>query len=156
MFWNKKKKKKEEAPAETIPADSPLFPALKQGQDGSFRLDFNDLKPLHKPKYVTDRIYVISRGNIDLKEAQNITVYAAKEHPEFFENLMPDKHVDLIWCSAYPETMFGEYDLSSLLTGYINRTEGNQYIKGNSPVLPIKGTKDGDEFFILVLVHPEF
>ncbi|MGI6090903.1 MAG: hypothetical protein ACOYEL_05915 [Saccharofermentanales bacterium] len=152
MFWNKKKKK--EGAAEVSP--TPMFPAFKMDEEGNFRLSFDDMKPLAEPKLVTDRIYVISRGNIDLKEAQNITVHAAMAHPEFAENLLTDEHVDLVWCSAYPDAIFSDYKLPSLLIGYIQKSEGDKYLKGDSKLIPIEGNKDGDEYYILILIHMEF
>ena len=93
MFWNKKKKKEE--PAASIFTDPTGIPGFKQNADGTFSLSLDDLGPIAEPKFVTDRIYVISRGNIDLKEAQNITIHAAMNHPEFAENLLTEGHVDL-------------------------------------------------------------
>ena len=152
MFWNKKKK---EEPAKST-AEPTGIPGFKQNADGTFSLSLDGLGPFAEPTYVTDRIYVISRGNIDLKEAQNITVHAAMNHPEFAENLLTKEHVDLVWCSAYPDALFGEYDLQTLLTGYIQNSEGNTYMKGDSPLIPIEGNKDGDDYYILILVHPEY
>ena len=154
MFWNKKKNK--ETPKAKTKTDSMAVPGFKQNANGSFSLSLDDLGPIAEPKFVTDRIYVISRGNIDLKEAQNITIHAAMNHPEFAENLLTEEHVDLVWCSAYPDALFGEHSLPTLLTGYIDHSEGNTYVKGDSPLIPIEGTKDGDDYYILILVHPEF
>ena len=154
MFWNKKKKKEE--PEANIFTDPVGIPGFKQNANGTFSLSLDDLGPIAEPKFVTDRIYVISRGNIDLKEAQNITIHAAMNHPEFSDNLITEQHVDLVWCSAYPDAIFGEYDLQTLLTGYIQNSEGNTYMKGDSPLIPIEGNKDGDDYYILILVHPEY
>ena len=96
MFWNKKKKKEE--PEANIFTDPVGIPGFKQNANGTFSLSLDDLGPIAEPKFVTDRIYVISRGNIDLKEAQNITIHAAMNHPEFAENLLTEGHVDLVWC----------------------------------------------------------
>ena len=161
MFWNKKKKKEEEVPVEMIFTDqpSPVFPGLKQNENGTFSFSFDEPAaapaPKREPKIVTDRIYVISRGNIDLKGAQDITVHAALAYPEFSENLITDSHVDLVWCSAYPDAIFGEYKLTTLLMGYIEQSEGERYMKKDSPVIKLEGNKDGDDYLILVLIHTE-
>lgn len=133
MFWKKKEKK----------------------EDG-VSLSFDEPMQMPEPKIVTDRLYVISRGNIDLEEAQKITLHAAIEHPEFGDNLTPENHVDLVWCSAYPDAIFGEMALPELLVGYVQQTEGDRYLKGDSQLIPISGEKDGDEYYILILIHMEF
>ena len=156
MFWNKKKKEKEEAASEVNYTDSPVLPGFKQNDNGSFSLSLDDMQPVPEPKIITDRIYLISRGNIDLKGAQDITVHAAMAHPEFADNLITEEHVDLVWCSAYPDAIFGEMELQDLLIGYAQQTEGDQYLKGDSQLIPIEGEKDGDEYYILILVHMEF
>ena len=158
MFWNKKKKKEEEEiPVEMIFTDqaTPVFPGLKQNDNGTFSFSLDDMQPIPEPKFVTERLYVISRGNIDLKEAQDITVHASIEHPDLADYLITEDHVDLVWCSAYPDALFGEYELKTLLMGYINQSEGETYMKPSSPVIPIEGSKDGDDYFILILVRPE-
>ena len=158
MFWNKKKKEEEEVPVEMIFTDQPApeFPGFKQNENGSFSLSFDDMAPMPEPRLVTDRLYVISRGNIDLKGAQDITIHAAMAHPEFADYLLTDKHVDLVWVSAYPDAMYGDYELQDLLIGYAQQTEGDRYLKGDSQLIPIEGTKDGDDYYILILVHMEF
>ena len=90
------------------------------------------------------------------QRGQNITLHAAKNHLEFAENLLPDGHVDLVWCSAYPDAIFGEYKLPALLIGYIKNSEGDKYLKDDSKLIPIEGNKDGDDYYILILVHMEF
>ena len=149
MFWKNKKKNPE------TNEEAPVFPKFVVDSEGNYRLSFDDCssKPMPEPKIVTDRLYVISRGNIDLKEAQAITVHAAMEHPEYLDNLVTEKHVDLVWCSAYPDAIFGEMELPALLIGYAQQSEGDKYLKGDSQLIPITGNKDGDEYYILILVH---
>ena len=106
-----------------------------------------------KPKAVTERLYVCSRDNIDLKGAQDITVHAAIHRPDLSEYLITDKRVDLVWCSAYPDSIFGEIPLPSLLMGYIERSEGDQYLKKSSPVIPVEGEINGYEYYIIILVR---
>lgn len=154
MFWNKKKKK-EEVPAEKNYSDSPVFPGFKENSDGTFSLSFDEPAKKKEPKMVTDRIYVISRGNIDLKEAQDITIHAAMDNPDFAGNLITDGHVDLVWCSAYPDAIFGQYKLPELLLGYIKQTEGDKYMKKDSTLIQLEGNKDGDDYYILILIHFE-
>lgn len=152
MFWNRKKKETEKAKAGAVPE----MPGFRKNADGSFSLSLDGPSPVKtEPKVVTERLYVISRGNIDLAEAQEITKYAALEHPERAENLMPDEHVDLVWCAAYPDAIFGEISLQDLLVGYVEKSEGDKYLNKSSQVIPISGTKDGNEYFILILVHLE-
>ncbi len=153
-FFKKKKKKEEEVPVEMIFTDSPSFPGFKQNQDGTFSFSLDSV-PKEEPKLVTDRLYVISRGNIDLKGAQDITVHASLKHPEFAEYLITNKHVDLVWCSAYPDSLFGDHELPELLIGYIKHSEGDTYLKGDSQLIPIEGNKDGDDYYILISVHME-
>ena len=150
MFWNRKKKEEKQS------EKTASMPGFKQNDDGGFSLSFDDVTPMSEPKLITDRLYVISRGNIDLKGAQDITMHAAAAHPEYAVNLLPDEHVDLVWCSAYPDAIFGEMELQDLLIGYAQKTEGDRYLKGDSQLIPIQGTKDGDEYYILILVHMEF
>ena len=152
MFWNRKKKE-EKAKA----GAAPELPGFKKNADGSFSLSLDGDSPaMPEPRVVTERLYVVSRGNIDLAEAQEITKHAAFEHPERADNLMPDEHVDLVWCAAYPDAIFGEIRLQDLLVGYVEQTEGDKYLNKNSQVIPISGTKDGNEYFILILVHLEY
>lgn len=155
MFWNKKKKENAKSGKDSKQSAPPSAPGFKQNSDGSFSLSFDEGKPAAQPKCVTDRLYVISRGNIDLKEAQNITMHAAMNRPELAGNLLPDNHVDLVWCSAYPDALFGEYDLTSLLVEYVNKSEGEKYLNSSSQVIPVQGKKDGDEYLVLMLVHLE-
>ena len=155
MFWNKKKKEAAKAGKDNKKTNPTSAPGFKQNSDGSFSLSLDEEKSSSGPKIVTDRLYVISRGNIDLKEAQNITMHAAMNRPDLAKNLLPDNHVDLVWCSAYPDALFGEYDLSSLLVEYVNKSEGEKYLNSSSQVIPVQGQKDGDEYMVLILVHLE-
>ncbi len=150
MFWNRKKKEKKQ-PEQTV-----AMPSFRQNDNGSFSLSFDDMTAMPEPKLITDRLYVISRGNIDLKGAQDITIHAAFAHPEYAENLLTEEHVDLVWCSAYPDAIFGEMELKDLLIEYAQQTEGDRYLKGDSQLIPIQGEKDGDEYYILILVHMAF
>lgn len=162
MFWNKKKKKEEEIPVDMVFTDqtlfdgSSMFPPIQKNEDGTYSISLSDFESITEPKLVTDRLYVISRGNIDLEEAQNITIHASMAHPEFAEYLLTEKHVDLVWCSAYPDSLFGGMELKDLLIGYVQQSEGDQYLKDDSQLIPIEGTKDGDDYYILILVHMEF
>ena len=135
--------------------DASLFPGFRQNEDGTLSLSLDNPKPMAEPKIVTDRIYLISRGNIDLEEAQKITLHAALEHPEYGDYLAPEKRVDLVWCSAYPDAIFGKEELQYLLISYVQQTEGERYLKADSRFIPIKGTKDGYDYYIMILVHVE-
>lgn len=161
MFWNKKKKKEKAAASQP----APQFPGMvfKTDKDGNktMSLDFdapsNSVR-YETPKIVSDRLYVISRDNIDLRGAQDITIHASVQHPEYLEYLISDKSEkskDLVWCSAYPDSIFGEIPLPTLLIGYIKQSEGDKYLQGDSQLIQIKGEKDGYEYYILIKVHLE-
>lgn len=149
MFWNKKKKEKKAESAVAIPE-------FKENGDDNFSLSFDKPVSMPEPKIITDRLYVISRGNIDLKGAQDITTHAALAYPEYADNLAPEEHVDLVWCSAYPDAIFGEMELPELLVSYVQQSEGERYLNGESQLIPIEGEKDGEEYYILILVHMDF
>lgn len=149
MFWNKKKKEEKAEPA-------PGMPKFKENGNGNYSLSFDEPESMPEPKIITDRLYVISRGNIDLKGAQDITTHAALSHPEYADNLAPEEHVDLVWCSAYPDAIFGEMELPELLISYVQQSEGERYLNEESQLIPVEGEKDGEEYYILILVHMDF
>ena len=84
------------------------------------------------------RLYVISRDSIKLPDAQMIVAHASIKNPIFMSETVP-----LVWVSAYPDSVFGEMSLPSLLIGYAKQSEGEQYLNSNSSVILDEGSYDG-------------
>lgn len=104
-------------------------------------------KPKSKPEETAlSRLYVISRDNIKLYDAQVIVAFAGIEHP-----ILTSKEVPLVWCSAYPDELFGRHSLQTLLLAYVRKNEGDQYLNNRSEVMKVTGTYDGYDFLILAL-----
>jgi len=92
------------------------------------------------------RLYVISRDNIKLNDAQVIVAFASMDYP-----ILSSKEVPLVWSSAYPDEIFGKHSLLTLLLAYAKKNEGSQYLNNESKVMQVTGTYDGYDYLILAL-----
>lgn len=139
MFFKKKDK--------TVKSTAPM-PQFVKGADGNYRLDMsgaNGAKPQETEKTPElTRIYLISRDNIKLPDAQEILLSTGND-------LMLSKAVPLVWCAAYPDELFGKYSLQSLLLTYVKQKEGDEYLKKDSMVHEEKGSFNGYDYYILAL-----
>jgi len=122
-------------------------------EDGSYKLDLGALSdPAPTGVMALKRLYVISRDNIKLEDAQQIVMHAAMENPQYYMLLMMES-APLVWCAAYPDEIFGKESLPSLLLGYAKAQEGDKYLNDKSKLLPIEGKYNGYDYYLLALVH---
>ncbi|HML68538.1 MAG TPA: hypothetical protein PKA81_09085 [Clostridia bacterium] len=149
MFFKKKKEKVSKIAA-------PI--GWKQDEDGNYRIDFDALNammtpepPKPNPGATLERLYVISRDNIQLLDAQNIVLHAASTVQN--GGLLISREVPLVWCAAYPDELFGEVSLPELLLAYANGQEGEKYLNEKSKVMPVEGKHNGYEYYLLALVR---
>jgi hypothetical protein len=149
MFFKKNKDKISKATPSKV---------WKQDKGGNFRIDFdalNAMMPTEPPKsnqgVTLERLYVISRDNIQLSDAQNIVLHAASTVRN--GSLLISREVPLVWCAAYPDELFGEISLQELLLAYANQQEGEKYLNDKSKVIPVEGNYNGYAYYLLALVR---
>ena len=155
MFFKKNKQKASKQP--------PNMPQMKTDHDGNVWFDFSSeaatdntpVKPTKPAKTfqepVLERLYVISRDNIQLSDAQKIVLNAAMNTKN--GELLVSREVPLVWCAAYPDELFGEMSLPELLLGYVSQQEGEKYLNGESMVLPVEGKYNGYDYYLLALIQ---
>ena len=158
MFFKKKKETKETQTKKVEvnnPADIMAMFDYDE-KDGTVRFNPDKLQAVHqeiekaKAKLPElKRLYVISRDNIKLPDAQEIVMKAAVGgYP-----MLLDKSVPLVWCSAYPDSLFGEVPLVPLLLEYVKKMEGETYLNSKSNVMKIEGKHSDYEYLIIALVE---
>lgn len=149
MFFKKKKKDDKEGYAKY--AKGVNVDVITE--DGSYKLDLDALNdPAPTGVMALKRLYVISRDNIKLEDAQQIVMHAAMENQQYYMLLMMES-APLVWCAAYPDEMFGKESLPSLLLGYAKMQEGDEYLNDKSKLLPIEGKFNGYDYYILALLQ---
>lgn len=120
-------------------------------EDGSYKLDLDALNgpaPAAKPDQSAlelVRLYVISRDNIKLEDAQQIVLSTNDWR-------LMSKAVPLVWCAAYPDEMFGKSSLTELLLGYARMQEGEKYLNENSKMVKFEGKFKGYDYLVLALL----